>query len=97
MQIYLPNELNKFDNIVYEPFCIFEKNNFLEDSFYKKLKDSFPEEKEFIGIHKNGKKIFLNNKQEEFHKFIKNNVWAEFYDYFNNKSLLNSLIKMIRP
>lgn len=97
MQIYLPDELNKYDKIVYEPFCIFEKNNFLENSFYQKLKDNFPEEKEFVGIHKNGKKIFLNNKQEEFYRFIKNNIWGEFYDYFNSKNLLNFFIQMIRP
>ena len=97
MEIYLPDKLNKYDKIVYEPFCIFEKNNFLENSFYQKLKDNFPEEKELVGIHKNGKKIFLNNKQEEVHQFIKSNIWGEFYDYFNNKNLLNSLIKLIRP
>ena len=31
MQIHLPEELDKYDKIVYEPFCIFEKNNFLEN------------------------------------------------------------------
>ena len=74
MQIYLPDELNKYDKIVYEPFCMFEKNNFLENSLYQKLKENFPEEKELVGIHKSGKKIFLNNKQDEFYKFIKNNI-----------------------
>ena len=97
MQIYLPDELNKYDKIVYEPFCIFEKNNFLENSLYQKLKENFPEEKEFVGIHKNGKKIFLNNKQDEFYKFIKNNIWGEFYNQFNSKDLLNSLIQTIKP
>ena len=59
----IPDELHKYDKIIYEPFCIFEKKNFLENLFYQKLKENFPEEKEFIGIHENGKKIFLKKIQ----------------------------------
>ena len=97
MTMNIPDELHKYDKIIYEPFCIFEKKNFLENSFYQKLKENFPDEKEFIGIHENGKKIFLNNRQDEFYRFIKNNVWAEFYDRFNKKDLLDLLIKVITP
>ena len=37
MKINLPNNLINYDKIIYEPFCIFEKKNFLE----KKIKENF--------------------------------------------------------
>ena len=49
---------NKYDKIVYEPFCIFEKNNFLENSFYQNLKENFPEEKSLWVYIKMEKKFF---------------------------------------
>ena len=92
MKINLPNELSKYDKIIYEPFCIFEKKNFLEDSIYQRLKNSFPDEKIFPGVHENGKKIFMNNKHQEFYEFIDKNIWGDFYNYFNQKNFLNFFI-----
>ena len=92
MKINLPNELSKYDKIIYEPFCIFEKKNFLEDSIYQRLKNSFPDEKIFPGVHENGKKIFMNNKHQEFYEFIDKNIWGDFYNYFNHHGLFNLII-----
>ena len=98
MKISLPNDLSKYDKIIYNPFCIFEKKNFLENSIYQKLKNNFPDEKIFPGIHENGKKIFLNNKHREFYEFIeKKNIWTDFYNNFNKKDFLESLIDVIKP
>lgn len=97
MKIHLPNELNKYDKTIYEPFCIFEKKNFLEFSIYQDLKKNFPDEKFFPGVHKNGKKIFLNNKHSEFYKFIDANIWGDFYYHFNKKDFLKNLVQLIKP
>ena len=97
MKIDLPNTLRVYDKIVYDPFCIFEKKNFLEDKIYQELKANFPEENIFPGIHQNGNKIFLNNKHDEFHRFIERNIWGDFYNYFNKNFFLESLIKLIKP
>lgn len=97
MKINLPNNLINYDKIIYEPFCIFEKKNFLEKSIYQKLKINFPNEEIFPGIHENGKKIFMNNKHKEFYKFIDQNIWGDFYNYFNQKKFLDSLISLIKP
>ena len=94
--IKLPNKLSEFDNYVNKPFCIFEKKNFLEESLYNQLRDAFPSEDLFPGIHSNGKKIFLNNRHLEFYKFIKKNIWGDFYDYFNKKEACLRLINLIR-
>ena len=73
-----------------------KKKNFLEDSLYNQLRDNFPNEDLFSGIHSNGKKIFLNNKHLGFYKFIKKNIWGDFYDYFNRKEVCSRLIDLIR-
>ena len=97
MKIHLPKDFKEYDKIIYDPFCIFEKQNFLENSIYQKLKKNFPDEKIFPGTHENGKKIFLNNKHEEFYKFIDQNIWGDFYNNFNQKDFLKSLIDLIKP
>ena len=97
MKIILPNELNKFDKVIYSPFCIFEKNNFLKNSIYQKLKESFPNEENFKGVHQNGNKLYLNNKHDQFFEFIKDNIWGDFYNNFNQKKFLKSLIELIKP
>jgi len=91
----LPNELREFSFFVENPFCIFEKKNFLPDDTYELLRSSFPDEKIFPGYHEQGKKIFLNNKHKEFEDFIKDNIWGDFYKYFNNKDFIFFLIKLI--
>lgn len=97
MKINLPLDMDKFDKTIYEPFCIFEKKDFFEYSVYQELKRNFPDEKLFIGSHKNGNKIFLNNKHDEFFEFIKGNAWGEFYNYFNQKNLIDSIIRLVIP
>ena len=94
--INLPKNLNKFDNFIEQPFCIFEKKNFLEDSLYNELRDNFPKEENFVSIHSNGKKMFLNNKQKEFYQFINKNIWSEFYSFFNRKEICKRFINLIR-
>ena len=97
MKINLPNILDIYDEIIYDPLCIFEKKNFLEDKTYQELKENFPEESIFPGIHKNGKKMFLNNKHDEFFKFIERNIWGDFYNHFNQTFFLESLVELIKP
>jgi len=97
MKLNLPKELNNYDEIIYDPFCIFEKKNFLENEIYQELKEKFPEEDKFPGIHQNGKKVFLNNKHNEFYKFIENNIWGDFYNYFNQKIIIDRLVELIKP
>ncbi len=94
--INLPNNLNEFDNFIDQPFCIFEKKNFLEDKIYNELRNNFPKEENFISVHSNGKKMFLNNKQEEFYKFIEKNIWSEFYNFFNRKEVCDQFIYLIK-
>ena len=96
MKISLPKKIEEFDKVIYSPFCIFEKKNFLEESVYQMLKKSFPNEAVFQGSHKNGNKIFLNNKHDAFFKFIKDNIWGDFYNYFNQKSSIDSLLELIK-
>ena len=97
MNINLPNNLKDFENVIYNPFCIFEKKEFLEKSVYKKLRDNFPNEKIFEGIHNNGNKLYLNNKHHKFFEFIKDNIWGEFYQSFNKKEFLSTLVELIKP
>lgn len=94
--INLPKNLNEFDNLIEQPFCIFEKKNFLEEKLYNELRDNFPKEENFLSIHSNGKKMFLNNKQKEFYHFINKNIWSEFYNFFNRKELCKRFISLIR-
>ena len=93
----LSKNLDEFDNLIEKPFCIFEKKNLLNFVDYKELRNNFPDEKIFPGQHKNGKKIFLNNKQKEFYKFIENNIWSNFYNFLNRKEFIFSLIELITP
>ena len=97
MKFNLPNNLNDFDEIIHSPFCIFEKKNFLSNEIFDELSAKFPSEKIFPGKHQNGKKIFLNNKHEEFYKFIKDNIWGDFYNQFNQKKIIVYLIELIKP
>lgn len=92
----IPNELNKFDQLIINPFCIFEKKNFLDENLYQSLNENFPDENMLNKTHTQGKKIFLNNKQKEFFNFIeKNSVWKNFYNKFNNKKMIIFLINLI--
>ncbi len=92
----LPLNLKEFDKLITDPFCIFEKKNFLEDELYNDLRNNFPKEELFEGFHENGKKIFLNNKQDKFFKFLKvNKIWNNFYKSVNNKTFVNLMIKLI--
>ena len=93
----LPNNLREFSNFVESPLCIFEKNNFFPNNIYELLRANFPDENIFPGYHQQGKKIFFNNKHVEFENFIKGNIWGDFYKFFNNKSFVLSLIKLILP
>ena len=93
----IPNDLKEFDTFIEDPFCIFEKKNLLSQKDYNQLRDDFPSEELFPGHHKNGNKIFLNNKHDEFYKFIKGNIWNEFYNLFNNKNFILFLVKLISP
>jgi hypothetical protein len=93
----LPENLREFSNFVENPFCIFEKKNFLSPDIYKLLRDNFPDEENFPGYHQQGKKIFFNNKHKEFEDFIKNNIWGDFYKYLNNKEFISFLMKLISP
>ncbi len=97
MRLNLPKNLDNFDFIINNPFCIFEKKNFLENDIYYELLKNFPNEELFTDVHQNGKKIYLNNKQTNFYEFIKNNIWSDFYDNFNNKKLISSIIELIKP
>ena len=91
----LPDSLREFTNFVENPFCIFEKKNFLPNNIYESLRDNFPEEEIFPGYHEQGKKIFLNNNHAEFKEFIKKNIWCNFYEYFNNKEFIFYFINII--
>lgn len=93
----LPDNLREFSNFIESPLCIFEKKNFLPNDTYELLRATFPDEKIFPGYHQQGKKIFLNNKHKEFENFIKDNIWGNFYKFFNNKDFVFSLIKLISP
>ncbi len=93
----IPNNLKEFDTFIEYPFCIFEKKNLLSRFDYNQLRNKFPSEELFPGYHENGSKIFLNNKHNEFYKFIKGNIWNDFYNLFNNKDLISFLIKLISP
>jgi len=97
MKFNIPNKLENFDFIINNPFCIFEKKNFIDHNVYNELSLNFPDEKLFTDKHKNGKKIYLNNKQENFYKFINKNIWGDFYNKFNDKKFLFSLIDLIKP
>ena len=79
MKIILPNELNKFDKVIYSPFCIFEKNNFLENSIYQKLNESFSKQyKTVIKIMKknNFKILHKNHAQKNIDK--KSKIYKSF-------------------
>ena len=76
--INLPKNLNEFEECINQPFCIFEKKNFLDNDLYKNLLLNFPSEDQFPAIHSNGNKKFFNNKHKEFFKFIKGNIWGDF-------------------
>tara|TARA_Y100000389_G_scaffold186858_1_gene207695 strand:+ start:257 stop:1057 length:801 start_codon:yes stop_codon:yes gene_type:complete len=92
----IPLNLKDFDKLILDPFCIFEKKNFLEQEFYDSLRNNFPQEELFEGYHENGKKIFLNNRQDKFFEFLKSNtVWSNFYKSINNKTFTNFMIKLI--
>ena len=53
---------NWIDFFVQNPFCIFEKNNFLDLNFYNALRNNFPSEKILINQHSKGNKKFLSNQ-----------------------------------
>lgn len=91
----LPINLREFSYFVENPFCIFEKKNFLPHNIYESLRDNFPEKEIFPGYHQQGKKIFFNNKHAKFEEFIKKNIWCDFYEYFNNKEFIFYFIKLI--
>ena len=93
--INLPKNLNTFDKYVNEPFCIFEKKNFLDNDLYKNLLLNFPGEEQFPAIHSNGNKKFLNNKHKEFFKFIKGNIWGDFYEMLNSKKVCLEFLSLI--
>ena len=100
--INLPKNLDEFEECINEPFCIFEKKNFLDFDLYNNLLLNFPSEEQFPASHSNGNKKFLNNKHEEFFKFIKGNIWGDFYEKLNSKkvcfkflSLINNELKKI--
>ena len=93
--INLPQNLNEFEESINEPFCIFEKKNFLDNDLYKHLLLNFPNEEEFPAIHSNGNKKFLNNKHEEFFRFIKGNIWGDFYEMFNSKKVCFTFLNLI--
>lgn len=93
----IPKDLKEFDTFIEYPFCIFEKKNLLNQLDYNQLREKFPKEELFPGNHKNGNKIFLNNKHKEFYKFIKGNIWNDFYNLFNNKDFIFFLVKLISP
>lgn len=92
----VPTNLSEFDELILEPFCIFEKKNFLDNKTYNDLRNNFPNEKLFEGFHENGKKIFLNNRQNRFFEFLKTNqIWSQFYNTVNNKTFINFMFKLI--
>ena len=37
MKLNIPSKLVEFDKIIYDPFCIFEMNNFFENHVYNDL------------------------------------------------------------
>lgn len=92
----IPKNLKDFDRLVKHPFCIFEKKNFLDDNLYRELFLNFPKEEYFPAVHVNGNKKFLNNKHKEFFKFIRGNVWENFYEMFNSKKVCFLLINLIK-
>ena len=97
MKLNIPSKLVEFDKIIYDPFCIFEMNNFFENHVYDDLSNNFPSQTQFEGIHQNGKKIFFNNRHKNFYKFINSNIWGEFYNHLNKKEEINKLIELIKP
>ena len=97
MKFNIPNKFENFDFVISNPFCIFEKKDFLDQNIYNELSENFPDEELFTDKHQNGKKIYLNNKQEKFYKFINKNIWGDFYNRFNNKEFLFSIVELIKP
>tara|TARA_B100000787_G_scaffold52617_1_gene38009 strand:+ start:605 stop:1402 length:798 start_codon:yes stop_codon:yes gene_type:complete len=93
----IPNRLIDFDIFIEKPIYIFEKKNFFEIKDYNELRNNFPKEQIFPGFHDKGEKIFLNNKHEEFYKFIENNIWGKFYNFLNRKEFIILLIDLISP
>ena len=93
--INLPKNLNEFEQCINKPFCIFEKKNFLDNDLYQDLLLNFPSEDQFPAIHSNGNKKFLNNKHKEFFKFIKGNIWGDFYEMLNSKKVCFEFLSLI--
>jgi hypothetical protein len=55
----IPINLRGFSYFVENPFCIFEKKNFLPHNIYESLRDNFPEEEIFPGYHQQEKKYLV--------------------------------------
>ncbi len=93
----LPKQLSEMDIDIDKPFSIFEKNNFFDDMFYKKLHQEFPKEKYFYNRHKLGNKKYLNNKDDNFNIFLKeSNSWSKFYYEINSKKFLNEIFLLCK-
>lgn len=85
----IPKKIEKFDKYIYEPFCIFEKKNFLEKKYYNELKKTFPVKNLLIKEQKEGLKLSLDNKHSDFFNFIeKNKIWSDFYNLVNSEKFV---------
>tara|TARA_B100001250_G_scaffold233486_1_gene200456 strand:+ start:2197 stop:2976 length:780 start_codon:yes stop_codon:yes gene_type:complete len=93
----LPKNLNEFDVNINKPFSIFEKKNFFDHEFFKKLHNEFPSENYFHSKHDLGNKKYLNNKDKNFFIFLsRSDSWSNFYNAINSKKFLNEIFLLCK-
>ena len=98
IELKLPNKIDNSDIFISEPFCIFEINDVFNKEFYDELVLNFPKQDDFKDSFDIGNKLFLNNYNINFFKFInKNLIYENFYKFLNSPEFLKKIFILIRP
>jgi hypothetical protein len=85
-------------NIYYKPFPVMSLKKFIDEEYYVKLVDAFPEKELFEFKQNLGKKYSLsetNNKKNFFAYINKKKLWSDFFKIVKSKKFLQEIIDML--
>jgi hypothetical protein len=93
----LPDTLQQCSTLLAEPFCIFDIAPFLDESFYERLRQDFPDPAAWeYASHQKGKKLFLNDTSPEFHRFLETSpAWATLFRSIANQRFVTHVQRFL--
>lgn len=86
-------------DITYDPFCLFQVNDYLPQDAYEALLGSFPNEEWFVKKEPEGDKRYFSTSRtpELFEDFCRRQpIWRELFDLFSSQVLLSDLNALVR-